>query len=140
MRQNNLVELERRAIELQNNKDYCGAITLLKQIIEENSDWEYGSPYFDLAYNYRKIGMLAEAKQNYCKALEYDPEDEIRLGGYASFLYLHGDPKEAFDAFLKLTKIEMRYKPKEIPNWNILKELGVKIGLSEEEVLKRIQA
>lgn len=133
-----LVELEQKALSLQNQGDYKDAADLFKRIVDENPNYEFGLCLYSLAYCLEELGELAEAKKNYIKAIEYDNEDPNRLGGYASFLYLHGNASEAFDKHIELMKLENKLGLDVSTTIIALKRLGEKLGLTEEEVLGRI--
>ena len=133
-----LVEREQKALSLQNQGDYKGAADIFKKIVDEYPSYEFGLCFYSLAYCLEEIGELVEAKKNYIKAIEYDNEDPVRLGGYASFLYLHGNALEAFDKHLELMKLENKLGLEVSKTIIALKELGEKLGLTEEEVLHKI--
>lgn len=133
-----LVELEQEALNLMNGGNYKEAIKLYEKIIDENPNWEFGVCFYDMAHCFEELGELEEAKKNYLKAIEYDDEDSIRLGGYASFLYLHGEPKQALDAYLKLLTLK---KQQHLDTSRILiaiETLAKKIGLSDKEIAELV--
>jgi hypothetical protein len=68
------------------------------------------------------------------------PDDLIRLGGYAWFLYLHGDKQKAFEIHLRLLGLEQEYgRTREIEKTSlILQTLGKHLGLSESEIARKI--
>lgn len=135
-----LVELEQEALALQNNGHFRKAATLFKKIVNEYPNYEFGSCFYSLAYCLEQLGEFEEAEKNYIKAIEYNNEDPIRLGGYASFLYLHGMPSEAFEKHIELIKLEKKLGF-DINNTIIaLKALGKKIGLTENEVIARVNS
>jgi tetratricopeptide (TPR) repeat protein len=101
-----LVELEQKALSLQNAGKFKEAAELFAAIVKEQPDWEHGRGFYSLANNYEDSGQLEKAEQAYKSALRYQPAYDIFLGGYASFLYLHGDPERAFKAHLELLEIE----------------------------------
>lgn len=83
-----------------------------------------------LAQCYEDIGSLELAEENYRAALKYESMNNIFLGGYASFLYLHGKPEEAFNAYLDLLVVETRDRYEDgIKQTMIgLKALGAKLS------------
>lgn len=86
-----------------------------------------------------ELSKFELAKTNYLKALEYQPEDPIRLSGYASFLYLYGDWQEAFDAHLKLLRL-WRAGGNDIGTANILtalRTLALNLHMSDVEFAQR---
>jgi tetratricopeptide (TPR) repeat protein len=136
---NPLITLEQKAFKLRNKGDLKGAIKLYEAIIKENPNYEFGVCFYHIAFCLEALGELEKAKENYLKALEYDNEDNVRLAGFASFLYLHGDPKEALEAHLKLLKLKNKWR---LNTSNILiaiNALARKIGLNEKEVEALIQ-
>jgi len=94
--------------------------------------------FYQIAVCLEDLGELEKAKANYLKAIEYDDEDYIRLGGYASFLYLYGNSEEALDAYLKLLQLEKRWRF-DVSNIMIaIRALAQKIGLNDQEIMKLI--
>lgn len=137
-----LVELEQQALKLKNQGDFRAAIELYKKIVEENPNYEFGACFYDMACCYEDLGELKKARENYLKAIEYNDEDPIKLGGYASFLYLHGDAREALEAHLKLLGREKKWGSNTFNTSNTLiaiKALAQKIGLTDEELSKLIE-
>ena len=74
----------------------------------KHPNYEFGSCFYSLADCLGELGEFEEAEKNYIKAIEYDSEDEVRLGNYASFLYLHGAPDKAFNKHIELLKLEKK--------------------------------
>ena len=62
--------------------------------------------YYSMAGCQEDLGQFEDAEESYKKALEYEPENEMYIGGLASFLYLHGNAKEALKAYLHLVKLQ----------------------------------
>lgn len=135
-----LVECEQKALSLQNQGDYKNAADLFRKIVNEHPSYEFGLCYYSLAYCLEELGELEEAKKNYIKAIEFDNEDPNRLGGYASFLYLHGNPLEAFDKHLELMKLENKLGLDVSKTIIVLKKLGEKLGLTNAEILRKINS
>ena len=137
-----LVELERRALDLRNSGFLEEAAELFAKIVDEQPDWEHGMGFYNLANCYEDLGRIEMAEASYKAALRYEPENTIFLGGLASFLYLHGEPEKAFEAHLKLLKLEKRSKHEtEAESLKTpLQALGQRIGLSEAEVTRRINS
>jgi tetratricopeptide (TPR) repeat protein len=136
-----LVELEQKALSLQNAGKFKEAAELFAAIVKEQPDWEHGRGFYSLANNYEDSGQLEKAEQAYKSALRYQPAYDIFLGGYASFLYLHGDPERAFKAHLELLEIERIAKDDvAMESTTIaLRALGEKMGVSEAEIERRIK-
>lgn len=133
-----LVALEQEALRLQNSGDLRTAAKIYKQIIQKNPNYEFGMCFYQLACCQEDLGKFEEARINYLRAIEYNREDDIRLGGYASFLYLHGDPKEAFGAYLGLFKLEKSQGRKADEIMQVLLTLGEKIGLTSQGTMSII--
>jgi len=129
-----LIELEKEALKMQSSGDLQTAIKLYKEIIKEDPGYEFGICFYNLACCQEDIGELGAAEENYLKSIEYDNEDVVRLGGYASFLYLHGKPKAAFAAYLKLLKLEKTMGLDITETLTGLFELGKKIGLTKKDI------
>ena len=110
MKNNDCIELEQIAIKYQNKGEFEKAAKYFEKIINLNSDYEHGFCYYQLASCLEELGILAEAEKNYLKSLEHVSDDDIRLGGYASFLYLYGDPIEASFKYLELIKLKKQRK------------------------------
>ena len=111
---NRLIELEEKALALRNAGQLSEAADLFAEIVEQQPDWEHGAAIYSLA----------------------------GCGGQASFLYLHGDSRAAFDAFLKLLTVESKNRHVDgIDRAEIaLRTLGRKLGLDEEALSKEIAA
>lgn len=135
-----LIEIEQKALALQNSGEFGKAAVLFKQIIDEYPDYEFGSCFYSLANCLEGLGQYEEAENNYEKALEYDNEDPIRLGGYASFLYLHGNLSEAFDKYIELMKLEKKLGFDFSDTIIALKTLGKKIGLTEDQIIAKVES
>ena len=136
---NHLVQLEQEALEAQNSGNLKHAIELFEKIVEENPNYEFGMCFYNIACCLEIMGELEKAKTNYIKAIEYDDEDVNRLGGFASFLYLHGNPKEAFEMHLKLLSLKRKQHYNISNTLIVLKALGQKIGLSNQKIMNLIE-
>jgi tetratricopeptide (TPR) repeat protein len=137
-----LVNLEQRALDLQNSGRHAEAATLFSLIVQVEPDWEHGAAWFNLAGCHEELGRLPLAEQCYREALRYEPESRDFLGGLASFLYLHGSPEEAFDAYLRALRADQVNRDEDgvARCVTALKALGQKLGWSETSVLERINA
>jgi len=135
-----LVELETEGLNRLNQGDIEQAANIFAKIVSKLPDYEHGMCFYDLAGCLEDLGNFEKAEENYLAAIKYDPDDLIRLGGYASFLYLHGDPKKAFDAHLHLLFLESeRGQTEDVENTTLaVKALGKRLGLSENEVERKI--
>ncbi|MEJ7712990.1 MAG: tetratricopeptide repeat protein [Pyrinomonadaceae bacterium] len=110
-------------------------------ILEQNPDYEHGRGFYNLASCYEDLGEYEKAEQHYRRALEYNFEDPILLGGYASFLYLHGDPELAFKAYLNLLRLDRSGGSEKDAELAILalRELGKRVGLTDRDVTEKIE-
>ena len=135
-----LVELEKRAFVLKSAGRSAEAAELYSAIVKEQPGWEHGTGFHLLAQCYEDSGQLERAEESYRAALRYEPANHIFLGGFASFLYLHGKPEDAFKAYLDLLVVEKRSDYEDgIKRTMIgLKALGAKLGWSESEITDRI--
>ena len=135
-----LVELERKALELKNSGRSAEAAELFAMIVEQQPDWEHGIALHLLAQCYEDSGQLELGAKFYLVALEYGPENDIFLGGYASFLYLHGNPEEAFDAYVKLLNIYRQENSKDHADSCMLgiNALGERLGWSRDMIAEKI--
>lgn len=140
--QTELATLEKEGLDAMNAGKKREAIALFTKIVEQRPDYEHGMVWHDLAGCYEDLGELEEAERCYLRALEYGTGDSTIHGGYASFLFLHGDPQKAFDAHLELLKLDRScgdMQGEEKSMW-ALKELAKKLGLSDEALSERINA
>ena len=135
-----LIELERKGIEASNNENYHLAVDYFKALLKANPDFEYGMTHYNLAYALDEIGNIDEAEKAYLKAIEYAPEDYVRLAGYASLVSRYRSPSEGFQSYLKLFKMALDEKnPCSMEGCLYsLYSLGEKMGLSKQEIYKKI--
>jgi Flp pilus assembly protein TadD len=133
--------MEQDALALFRNGRLAEAAELFAIIVREQPDWEHGTAFYDLACCYEGLSELAAAEEHYRNALRYEPGNPIFLGGLASFLDLHGDPHKAFEAYLGLLSVEQLNKDRRGIHATLaaLHSLGSRMGLSEEDVAKRVQ-
>jgi tetratricopeptide (TPR) repeat protein len=136
-----LVDSEQRALNLRNSGNIEEAAELFAAIVKEQPDWEHGIGFYNLACCYEDLGKLQMAEECYNAALQYQPANSIFLGGLASFLYLHGEPKKAFNSYLELLEVDRMNKDEKGVELSTtaLKALGEKMGLSHAEVTNRIE-
>jgi Flp pilus assembly protein TadD len=139
---NNLTELERKASKLRNAGRLKEAAKIFSLIVYERPDWEHGTAVYGLADCHEDLGEFALAEARYREALRYGPTNPIFLGGYASFLYLHGDAHQAFAVHLDLLLVERTNRNQMgIENAIVsLRSLGKRMGLSQDEISARIAA
>lgn len=98
--------MEKNAIALKNAGEWQDAAYELEQILEIRSDWEHGYGWFNLAECYEEGGRISDARIAYQQAAHTSPRDPILLGGFASFLFLHGEAEEAFDEYIRLLALD----------------------------------
>ena len=136
----NLLQLWRKAFALKNAGDPQSAIPLLEQLLQLQPDWEHGHGFFDLAQCYEGIQKIADAKSAYERAIQNSPTDPILLGGFASFLYLHGEPRQAFDEHVRLLALERKRGDANgmSATTTALKSLGSRLGWSDKETEDQI--
>lgn len=135
-----LVDLEKRAFEFKNSGRLREASCFLEQILEEEPHWEHGYGAYLLAECYEEQGDFGKAQIAYERAVETNPSDPVFAGGYAAFLLLHGDASKAFDSHLRLYSIEIAQGDRNgaASTMIALKELGSRLGLSQEVIEDRI--
>jgi tetratricopeptide (TPR) repeat protein len=136
-----LVQMEKEARAYRNAGMFDRAIELFSSIAERQPNWENGICYYEMAGCYEDLGKIDEARRYYQKALNCDPNYDVYLGGWASFLYLHAPPQEAFDAYLKMLKLasiqknNLGFERAKIA----LQTLGRRLGMADEEIMIRIR-
>ncbi|MCO5043853.1 MAG: tetratricopeptide repeat protein [Kiritimatiellae bacterium] len=101
----NVAELEEQALAHMRNSRWADAVPLLKELLDSNPNFEHGSPWYDLACCHDELGNVGEARACYLRALSFDNNSPNFWGGWASFLYRHGDPREALNAFSKYREL-----------------------------------
>ena len=119
------------------------AAALFSAIVEAHPDWEHGLALHNLAGCLEDLGDLKSAEQCYQRAIQFGPGNPILWGGYASFLFLHGEPERAFEAHLRLLKIERAARPdpseEAIQAVTLaLKTLADRLSMSPRELSMRI--
>lgn len=133
-----LIDVEQQALELLNKEEYRLASELFFKIVTEAPYYEHGFCFYNLAICMEELGEFNAAEQYYIKALAYQPDDSIRLGGYASFLYLYGDRRVAFDMHLKLLALERAQRDAVGANKTLtaLRQLAQNLKMSKEEFFR----
>jgi tetratricopeptide (TPR) repeat protein len=135
-----LVEIEQKALNARNAGRLEEAAKLYETTVTERPDYEHGTAMYCLACCYEDLKNIASAEECFRKALQYEPENPIFLGGLASFLYIHGDPAESFQTHLVLLRtlrgagLQARAKSTE----TALKALAERIGMSDGAVADHI--
>ena len=135
-----LLDLEKKGLAALSQKKYQEAAKLFEKITQISPDYEHGMAFYNLACALEEIGEIKRARKAYETALFYVPDDHIRMGGYASFMYLHGNVHEAFEAYLSLLKIYNKDNDNDgISSCHqALYSLGNKMGWSRDKVLNEI--
>lgn len=136
----NPVELEQAALALMHQGNLLDAIKRLTLLLEGFPDWEHGMGHHLIAPCYEDTESFDLAREHYLEALKIEPKNRNWLGGYASFLYLHGDASEAFEVYLTAlaTEREFLHIEGEKGCLTALAVLGKKLGMSEAEVKRRV--
>jgi tetratricopeptide (TPR) repeat protein len=88
-----LVELEQKALSLQNAGKFKEAADLFSAIVREQPDGEHGTGFYSLANNYEDSGQLEKAEEAYKSALRYQPANRDFLGGLPRFFTCMEIPK-----------------------------------------------
>jgi Flp pilus assembly protein TadD len=137
----NLRELEISGKTFYDAGDYGRAFEIFSAIAEQQPDWEHGRCYYEMALCCEELERFVEAEKFFRSALKYEPQNDFYLGGLASFLYVHGDPKRAFDAHIELSKLKLRQGDQAgVRTVNVaLEALGHKIGMTDKEILELIE-
>lgn len=143
-----LIKRQRQALRAMNEKNFRVAIPLFEEILKESPSWEHGRGFYNLAGCYEDIGELNRAEENYLNALRVQPMYHVFIGGYASFLYLFGEPAKAFEWYLKYLKSISEFRgvggtptpdlERMGQSKSILFDLGKRLGWNRNEVEKRI--
>lgn len=139
MKCSNLPKLYNSAIKKIRQKQYKYATDELKAICMIQPDYECGYAYYNLARALHKLEKCSDASNAYLAAIKQDSKNEIFWGGYASFLFLHGNPQEAFNAYLQLYRIERENMMNTDDTLIGIKELAQQLKLSDAELKKRLK-
>jgi len=143
---NILAEYESQAYQARSESNFDRAIDLYEKIIQENPGWEHGEAYLNLASCYEANGNIEKAEENYLNALRIQPDYYIFVGGYASFLDKYGEPRMAFDWYLKLFNIEKEMTGSDSVQSlagrieHRLFELGAALGMRDDEIVELIDS
>lgn len=137
-----LVELEGEARAFRKQGRFADAIRVLSTIVQREPGWEHGLCHYEMAICYEGLGMYQEARDCFRRALSFEPNNTIYLGGLASHLYLHGSAIEAFEAHLNLLRSEASVRDVYgMEQTKIaLNALAKKLGLSEQEARNRLKS
>ena len=139
--QGNLMQMEQEALQSRERGDLVEAVKLYLAIVDEEPAYEQGMIFFDLAGCYEDLGKIELAMEAYRRAAIHGKGDPTIVGGLASFLYLHGDPREAMERYLELLKIENKAKDTDgiQSTKEALEELAKRAGVSEEFLTNKIR-
>lgn len=133
-----IIEYEQRGLAFVRENNYEAAAELFAQIVAIHPDWEHGCAAYSLACALEEIGDLKGAEKNYLLALRCSPDDDYFIEGYASFLFLHGEPLHALDFFIQLIRREGSTQQSIDKRDYVLLTLAEKLNLSKENLIKRI--
>ncbi|HEY0097932.1 MAG TPA: tetratricopeptide repeat protein [Pyrinomonadaceae bacterium] len=138
MSENRFGKLEAEGLAFLHAGQFADAIEVFMKLAEENPGYEHGICFYHLACCFEDVGDFEKARLHYERALQAAPGDVYRVGGYAAFLYLHGNPKDAFEAQLNYLRVVRRMgnKTDEEKAISNLKHLGAKLGLTEDEIMR----
>lgn len=137
-----LVDLWRRSLEMKSAGQWNAAADVIARILREQPDWEHGYGAFNLAECYEQLGRIGDARTAYESAASRASSDRTLVGGLASFLFLHGEPSEAFDQYVRLLILDRKQEDEVGMSAAsaALRALGAKLNWSTEEVESRISA
>lgn len=135
-----LLRLSHQATVFRNAENWQDAAHCWEQILSAQPNWEHGYGWFDLAGCYEDSGRISDARLAYEKAVNVSPADSTLVGGLASFLYLHGQTAEAFDAHVRLLMLDrMRVDAVgEARTMTALTSLASRLGWTGDETIIRI--
>lgn len=134
-----LIKTEKEAYRLLQSGQFKEAAKLFEIIVSMRPDFEHGSAWYHLACCCEDIGELDRADRCFREALKYEPENHIYLRGLASFAYLYGDIKEAYELNLKVLNLGFLSDSERTELPEFVRSLGEKIGLNKEIVDLHIQ-
>jgi tetratricopeptide (TPR) repeat protein len=144
---NQAITWEKEALRHVREENFVEATRFYERIIEiigqvEWSEYEKRRLLSMTANCFERIGNFEKARFYYEESIDkISYKDTLLLGNYASFLYLHGSPREAFEKHLELfvlDKLEGDLSAMESTR-GMLRELGQALSLTEEQVQERIQ-
>jgi tetratricopeptide (TPR) repeat protein len=136
-----LGEMEQKALQSRQRGDIVEAVNLYKAIVDEEPGYEHGMIFYDLAGCYEDLGEMQLALEAYQQAVVHGRGDPTIIGGLASFLYLHGDPKEAIQCYLDLLKIEHTANDTDAvqSTEKALENLAERVGWGQEFLRQKIR-
>lgn len=134
----NLIELEGLALSHMQKNEFDIAADLLNELILQAPDWEHGNAHYNLACCYEELGQIDNASLHYLRALNLESKNPYFLGGYATFLYLYGDPAQALETYFQYIE-SVNCRQSEIDEvMPTLIELAIRANLPRELVDNRI--
>jgi tetratricopeptide (TPR) repeat protein len=141
MKGKDLVELEQKALAARAEGDVEKAAELFTALVQKQPNWEHGAGFYNLACCYEDLGKFDLADECYRRALQFEPKFDIFVGGYASFLYLHGDLNQALQQYLSLLGLQKRRHDDKRAEGTVavLRTIGERLGLSNDAVTERIK-
>ncbi|MEZ5901335.1 MAG: tetratricopeptide repeat protein [Hyphomicrobiaceae bacterium] len=128
--------MEAKALSCQSSGDWKRAVELFEAIVAQQPDWEHGLAWSNLAGCYEELNELPAARNAYEQAMKFSRRDLMIWGNFASFLFLHGDIKEAFDEHLRLYGAAVQGGDADTAQTVILalQTLAPKLGWTNEDI------
>lgn len=134
MESKSLIDLEQQALSKQRDRKFEDALALWLELAHLNLNWEHGTIYHEIAGCFEELGDYQAARSNLEKALTIEPENEMFMGAKASFEYLHGDPHQALELYLRLVQAYRNRRARVDQIKLPIYELAKRIGMNEWEV------
>lgn len=139
MSKSELITLSDLAYRHIRKNEYSAAAEIFMKIVEAEPTWEHGTAAYSLACALEETGDFTRSRIYYELALNCNPIDEHFLEGFASFLFLNGDPMEAFEFIIELLR-KNRFSQKHLEGRRyVLETLANKLGWSIKELNSRIE-
>ncbi len=91
--------LEIEASKLTDEGKFDQAAILWEKLLNEIPNWEHGTGFYDLGYDYQQLGEEQKALNCYRKAISFMPEYDYFHEAFAELATKIGDPNEALEAF-----------------------------------------
>lgn len=133
-----IIELQNLGLSLMHQGKLIEAVKIFEEIMTINPTWEHGLIAYSLAGCYEELNRLEDAERMSLYALEQEPGNSYYLSGYASFLYLYGEPSQALHYFFKYLK-SVNYRQKIVEKcMPVLLELGQRLGFSKSDISKML--
>lgn len=137
MAKNSLLDLEQKALAKRREGKPKEALATWLQLASLDPNWEHGMAYHEISGCFEELGDYQQANNYLEKALSNDPTNEMFMGAKASLEYLHGDPKEALELFLRLAHTYRNRRSRVDQIMPAINELARRLNL-EEAVIERM--